>query len=55
LRRLRDKIDQEGLPPFGLQLLMGPDFRLMAQNQVLNLEEDRIALLEAVVRRPGIS
>lgn len=53
-RRMRDKISQNGLPAFGLQLLLGPDFRLMAHNQVLNLEEDRIALIEVVARRPGI-
>ncbi len=52
-RHMRAKISQEGLPQFGLQLLLGPDFRLMAHNQVLNLEEDRIALIEVVVRRPG--
>jgi len=52
-RHMRDKISQEGLPAFGLQLLLGPDFRLMAHNQVLNLEEDRIALIEVVARRPG--
>jgi hypothetical protein len=51
-RSMRDKMRQAGLPAFGLQLLLGPEFRLMAHNQVLNLEEDRIALIEAVVRRP---
>ncbi len=41
-------------PPsaLGLQLLLGPDFRKMAHNQFLNLQEERIALIEAVVRRP---
>ena len=52
-RHMGEKMRQEGLPSLGLQLLLGPDFRLMAHNQVLNLEEDRIALIEAVVRRPG--
>jgi len=50
-RNMRDKMRQAGLPAFGLQLLLGPEFRMMAHNQVLNLEEDRIALIEAVVRR----
>lgn len=50
-RRMAEKIRQDGLPPFGLQLLLGTDFRLMAHNQVLNLEDDRIALIEVVVRR----
>lgn len=54
-RHMRDKIRQNGLPTFGLQLLLGPDFRLMAHNQILNLEEDRIALIEVVARRPGNS
>jgi hypothetical protein len=49
---LKEKIRIEGLPSFGLQLLLGPDFRSMAHNQVLNLEEGRIALIEAVVKRP---
>jgi hypothetical protein len=31
---------------------LGQDFRQMAKNQVLNLEEDRIGLIEAIVRRP---
>lgn len=53
-RNMRDKIRLNGLPVFGLQLLLGTDFQLMAHNQVLNLEEDRIALIEVVARRPGI-
>lgn len=52
-RRMQGKISSQGLPSLGLQLLLGSDFRKMAHNQVLNLEEDRIALIEAVVRRPG--
>lgn len=50
---LGEKIRTEGPAPLGIHLLLGPDFRLMAQNQVKNLEEDRIALIEAVVRRPA--
>jgi SAM-dependent methyltransferase len=51
-RHLGGKIRLEGPAPFGLQVLLGPDFPLMAQNQVRNLEEDRIALITAVLRRP---
>lgn len=51
-RHLQEKSRHDGPPTFGLQLLLGPDFRRMAHNQYLNLEEDRIALIEAVVRRP---
>jgi ubiquinone/menaquinone biosynthesis C-methylase UbiE len=52
-RHMRDKTCQEGPPSFGLQLLLGDDFRAMAHNQMLNLEEERIALIEAVIRRPA--
>ena len=49
---LGDKIRTEGYPPLGIHLLLGPDFRIMAQNQVRNLEENRISVIEAVLRRP---
>ena len=49
---LQDKIVKGGPPPVGLQLLLGPDFRRMAKNQFLNLEEERISLIQAVVKRP---
>ena len=52
-RHLGEKIRTEGPAPLGIHLLLGPDFGLMAQNQVRNLEEDRVALIEAVVRRPA--
>ena len=51
-RRMQEKIAKDGPPSLGLQLLLGPDFRQMARNQLLNLEEDRIGLIEAIVRRP---
>jgi ubiquinone/menaquinone biosynthesis C-methylase UbiE len=51
-RQMGEKIQSEGLPPLGIHLLLGPDFQIMAQNQVRNLEENRVALIEAVVRRP---
>jgi SAM-dependent methyltransferase len=38
--------------PLGLHLLLGPDFPAMGRNQVRNLEEDRIALIQAVFDRP---
>lgn len=51
-RRLAEKIGREGLPPVGLHLVLGPDYPAMAKNQARNLEENRIALVEAVLRRP---
>jgi hypothetical protein len=43
-RRIREK----GLPPLNFSLLLGPDFRTMAENQERNLREERIVLIEAV-------
>ncbi len=51
-RRQQEKVRRDGAPPLGLQLLLGPDFRQMARNQALNLEEERIGLIEAIARRP---
>jgi ubiquinone/menaquinone biosynthesis C-methylase UbiE len=47
------KMQQEGgSPPLGFHLLLGADFRSMAQNQVRNLNEQRIVLIEAIAQRP---
>jgi MPBQ/MSBQ methyltransferase len=42
----------DGSAPLGLHLLLGPDFPTMGRNQVRNLEEDRIAIVQAVLERP---
>ena len=47
------KINQKGLPRLGIHLLLGDEFRLMAQNQVRNLDEGRIALIETIMQRPS--
>ena len=52
-RRMNARIGSAGLPPLGIHLLLGEDFRLMAQNQVRNLEENRIALIEIIAKRPS--
>jgi ubiquinone/menaquinone biosynthesis C-methylase UbiE len=52
-RQMQERSASDGPPSLGLQLLLGPDFRRMAHNQFLNLEEDRITLIEAVVQRPA--
>ncbi|HEY0879868.1 MAG TPA: methyltransferase domain-containing protein [Zeimonas sp.] len=46
-----EKIRREGLPPLGFHLLLGPDFKVMAQNQRRNLDENRIVLAQVVARR----
>ena len=42
-----------GAPPLGFHILLGPDFKTMASNQMRNLNENRIGLIEAVVQRPS--
>ncbi len=46
------KMQQQGASPaLGFHVLLGPDFRVMAQNQVLNLNENRIVLIEGVAQK----
>lgn len=45
---LAERIRREGFPALGFHLLMGQDFREMAQNQGRNLEEGRISLGQIV-------
>ncbi len=48
---LAEKIRKEGFPLLGFHLLLGPDFKAMAQNQGRNLEEGRIVLAQIVARK----
>jgi ubiquinone/menaquinone biosynthesis C-methylase UbiE len=41
-----------GAPPLGFHILLGPDFKTMASNQLRNLNENRIGLIETIVQRP---
>ncbi|MGK2943584.1 MAG: class I SAM-dependent methyltransferase, partial [Desulfuromonadales bacterium] len=52
-QRAAAKITRDGPPQLGIHLLMGEDFPLMAQNQVRNLEQNRITLIETIVKRPS--
>jgi SAM-dependent methyltransferase len=45
------RIQGGGPPPVSFVLLLGPEFPAMASNMRRNLEENRIALVEAVCRR----
>lgn len=49
--RLAEKIQKEGFPSLGFHLLLGADFKAMAQNQGRNLQEGRIALAQIVARK----
>jgi ubiquinone/menaquinone biosynthesis C-methylase UbiE len=51
-RQMEEKTGKNGPPALGIHLLLGSDFRLMAQNQLRNLDEHRIVIVEAVARRP---
>lgn len=42
---------QSSLPPLGVHLLLGPDFPLMVQNQLRNLQERRILLAQVVAQK----
>jgi len=48
---LAEKIRKEGLPALGFHVLLGPDFKEMAQNQRRNLEEGRIVLAQVVAQK----
>ena len=48
---LAEKIRKEGFPQLGFHVLLGPDFKEMAQNQGRNLQEGRIALAQVVARK----
>ena len=51
-KEVATKLQQQGgSPALGLHVLMGPDFRSMAQNQVRNLLEQRIVLIECVAQK----
>jgi MPBQ/MSBQ methyltransferase len=45
------KIQQSGLTPLGIHVLLGAGFKVMAQNQRKNLEEGRIVLAQIVARK----
>ncbi|WP_409280689.1 class I SAM-dependent methyltransferase [Pseudomonas defluvii] len=49
--RLAEKIQKEGFPSLGFHLLLGADFKAMAQNQGRNLQEGRIVLAQIVARK----
>jgi ubiquinone/menaquinone biosynthesis C-methylase UbiE len=48
---LADEIRRAGLPPLGFHVLLGPDFRVMAENQRRNLDEDRIVLAQVLAKK----
>ena len=41
---------QDGKPPLGLHVLLGPEIRVMSKNVIRNLDENRIILMEVIAR-----
>ncbi len=50
-KAVADRIQREGSPALGYHILLGDDFPAMAQNQIRNLNENRIVLMQIVARR----
>ncbi|MEE8394962.1 MAG: methyltransferase domain-containing protein, partial [bacterium] len=50
-RGVVERNKKSGPSPLGFQVLLGPGFAQMAQNQLLNLEQDRVVLIETVCRK----
>lgn len=48
---LAEKIRKEGFPSLGFHVLLGADFKAMAENQGRNLQEGRIVLAQIVARK----
>jgi sarcosine/dimethylglycine N-methyltransferase len=49
----RNKIEAEGLPPLGVHVLFGPEFRQLQLNSMRALEDGRIRPVQIVVRKPS--
>jgi len=54
-QNMSKKVQKQSSKPLGLHLLLGSEFKMMAQNQIRNLEEGRITVIELIVRRPPVN
>ena len=52
-RRNRERLERDGLGPLGTHLILGEGLRQMQINSSLNLEQGRVATVEALVRKPN--
>jgi SAM-dependent methyltransferase len=50
---MTEMLKKSGRPPLGLHLLMGGNAKIKSQNQVRNLQEERIAVIQAVAKKEG--
>jgi SAM-dependent methyltransferase len=53
LRENRRRLETQGLPPLGLQTLMGERIQDLQVNAARSAEEGRLTIIEALVRRPA--
>jgi sarcosine/dimethylglycine N-methyltransferase len=53
LRENRRRLEEHGLPPLGLQVLMGERIRELQINVARSAEEGRLTVIEALARKPG--
>ena len=51
-RRNRERLERDGLPALGTHLILGDRLRQMQINSSRNLEEGRVATIEALARKP---
>ena len=52
-QRNRERLEREGLAPLGTHLIMGERLLEMQINSSRNLEDGRVATVEALVQKPG--
>jgi len=52
-RRNRERLEREGLGPLGTHLIMGKRLLEMQINSGRNLEEGKVATIEALAQKPG--
>nr|WP_302474568.1 class I SAM-dependent methyltransferase [Roseococcus sp. MDT2-1-1] len=53
LRKARRRVEQEGPPPLGLHVLVGPGMVQRQANAARSLEEVHLAIMEVLARRPA--
>ncbi len=51
-RRNRQRLERDGLGPLGTHLILGDGLRQMQINSSLNLEQGKVATIEALVQKP---
>jgi sarcosine/dimethylglycine N-methyltransferase len=53
LRENRRRLHEHGLPPLGLQMLMGERIKKLQINAAQSADEGRLTVIEALARKPA--